>query len=71
MGGSFIYLQRTTQGRSAARERVCPRWDYEALVRVAGQGHRAGKVGQGRDMEFQKQKLRLGRVETWSSENGN
>ena len=36
MGGSFLYLRGTTQGRGTARERVCPRQDYEALVRVAG-----------------------------------
>ena len=36
MGGSFLYLQGTLQGRGTARKRVCLRRDYDALVRVAG-----------------------------------
>ena len=36
MGGSFLYLWGTLQGRGTVRKRVCPRWDYKALVRVAG-----------------------------------
>ena len=42
MGGSFLYLRGTLQGRGVARKRVCPRRDYDASVRVAGIGHRAG-----------------------------
>ena len=42
-----------------ARDRVCLRQDYEALVRVAGYGHGRGRVGQGRDVKFRKWKLRL------------
>ena len=34
MGGSFLYLRGTSQGRGAARKRVCLRRDYNA-VRVA------------------------------------
>ena len=43
-----------------ARERVSLRQDYEASVRVAREGHGTGRVGQGRDAEFQKWELRFG-----------
>ena len=42
MGGLFLYLLGTLQGRGAARKKVCLRWDYDASVRVAGEGHGAG-----------------------------
>ena len=50
-----------------ARERVSPRQDYKASVRVAGQGHGTGRVGPSREVEFQKQKLRCveGRDMRW------
>ena len=46
MGGSFIYLLGTSQGRGAARKRACPRWDYDASVRVDKDAKQRG-VGQG------------------------
>ena len=35
MGGSFLYLLGTLQGRGAAMKRVYLRWDYDTSVRVA------------------------------------
>ena len=47
MGGSFLYLLGTSQGRSATRKRAYPRRDYDASVRVARYGHGAegGRAG--------------------------
>ena len=52
---------------STARERVSPRRDHEASVRVARKGHGTGRVRQGRDVEFQKWQLRFveGRDMRW------
>ena len=47
------------QGRERGEGRVSPRQDYKASVRVAGYGLGWGRVGLGRDVEFQKWKLRL------------
>ena len=47
MEGSFLYLQGTLQGRSTVKKGVCPRRDYDALVRVARNGHGTGRVGEG------------------------
>ena len=53
MGGSFLYLRGTWQGHGTARERVCPRQDYDTLVRVAGKDMEQGVgVGQGQGTEF-------------------
>ena len=61
MGGSFIYLWETTQGRGRSEGKIMP----GAGLRSLGQGSqirtrsRGGGVGQGQGTEFRKRKLRL------------
>ena len=59
MGGSLLYLWGTTQGRERGEGKSKPETGLQSL----GQGSQIrawnGRVGQGRDAEFRKQKLRF------------